>query len=120
MVTVTDDGLEQISDVLLAAYDEIAVGTGTDPDAPSDSSLQSEAFRATVKTAGVEFRETGPTGEYEAAIEVGGGLEVPAGTDISEIGLFADGVLVVRDVFPAVTIEAGDRREFTVPADITR
>jgi len=120
MVTVTDDGLEKIGDEMLAAYDEIAVGTGTTGDVPGDSSLESEVYRAQVEDSIVSFTETDATGGFEAKIEVGGGLEVPAGTDISEIGLFADGVLVVRDVFAAVTVEDGHREEFTVPGDYTR
>lgn len=120
MVTVTDNGLELISDELLDVYDEIAVGTGTTDDAAGDTSLESETYRAQVSDSIVEFRETGGTGDYEAAIEVGGGLEVPAETEISEIGLFANGTLVVRDVFAAVTVEAGHRREFTIDGDITR
>jgi hypothetical protein len=119
MTTAPDDGLEKVSDEVLTEYDEVAVGTGQG-ESTGATSLGNEEYRGSVADNNIDIRETGSTGEYEAAIEVGGGLEVTAGAEISEMGLFIDGVLVLIDEFTDVPVPNGHREEFTMPADFTR
>lgn len=128
MTTVTDDGLEWWGDKSIdnvsTRLDAIAVGTGTN-EATGASTLGSEAYRSNYTNSNVQFVETGATGEYEAIITVKGGTEVPAGTSITEVGVFAGGqggggTLVAIDEFSAITVENGHTEEFTVPVDPSR
>lgn len=119
MTTATDTGLEKVSDEILDLYDEVAVGTGQG-ESTDATSLASEEYRGSVDDNNIEIQETGSTGEYEVAIEVGGGLEVTAGAEISEMGLFIDGDLILIDEWAGVTVEQGHRETFTMPADFTR
>lgn len=99
----------------------IAVGTGTTDPTESDTSLQSEVYRSNDGNTNCTVDTTTNTGEIVGRITVSGGTEVPAGTDITEIGLFVDdgSTLVFREVRTAVTIESGDRKtfEFTIVLD---
>ena len=116
--TITDDGLEWLGDraagLASGPIDAVAVGTGTDPPSVDDEGLQAEEAR---DLDGVF--EAGP-GIEEYAIEISGGLEVPADTEITEFGLFAGNTLVLREVRAPVTINAGERSEFRVPLEQTR
>jgi len=116
--TITDDGLEWIGDraagLASGPIDAVAVGAGTDPPSIDDQELQEEQAR---DLDGVF--EAGH-GIEEYAIEVSGGLEVPADTAITEFGLFAGDVLVLREVRAPVTVNAGERSEFRVPLEQTR
>lgn len=129
MTTITDTGLEWISDVILGSVteeiDAIAVGSGTGAEGNGATSLTTEEYRAQKSNEDVVFTETDATGAFEAIITITGGQEVPAGTQITEIGVFggdgaADPDLIVIDEFASVTIEQGHTEEFTVPIDITR
>jgi len=129
MTTATDDGLEALSDAAHGftsdEIDAIAVGTGTGNEATGATSLASEAYRADRTSEDVEFVETDATGAVEAIITVTGGQEVPADTDITEIGVFigetnGNATLLIIDEFAAVTVEDGHTEEFTVPYDLTR
>ena len=129
MTTITDTGLEWISDTSLGKtgeeIDAIAVGTGTGNEGTGATSLASETYRADKSNEDVVFVETDATGAFEAVITVTGGQEVPDDTDITEIGVFGgdtagDPDLIVIDEFAAVTVEQGHTEEFTVPIDITR
>lgn len=128
MTTVTDDGLDWLGDKSLdrvaSRIDAIAVGTGTN-ESNGASALGNEEYRSNHSNNNVEFVETGATGEYDAIITVKGGTEVPAGTTITEVGVFAGGdggggTLVAIDEFAGVTVEDGHTEEFTVPVDPSR
>jgi hypothetical protein len=129
MTTTTDDGLEVIGDLLIGAVsgqiDALAVGSGTGSESTTATSLNNEQHRATVSGSNVELVETGQTGEVELIIRVKGGLEVPAGGPITEVAAFLNGsggggTMVFVDNFNAVTVEAGNTEQFSIPVDPRR
>jgi len=124
MTTITDSGLEVVGDLLIGTasgqIDALAVGSGTASESTTATALTSEEHRAPVSGSNADVTETGPTGETELSIRIKGGLEVPAGTAISEVAAFSAGTLVVIDTFNAVTIETGHTEEFTIPVDLRR
>lgn len=128
MVTVTDDGLERVDDIVHGRVDDeidaIAVGTGTGNEGTGADALANEVYRSTKDNADVRFDDTGGTGESEAVIEVtagGGTANVAGGTEISEIGIFtAGGELIAIDEFAAVQIPTGHTEQFVMPTDYTR
>lgn len=129
MTTITDGGLEIIGDLLIGSVsgqiDALAVGSGTTSESKTAASLDNEKHRATVSGGNVELIETGQTGEIELIIRVKGGLEVAAGTSISEVGVFfngasGNGTLAIVDNFSPVIIEAGNTEQFAVPVEPTR
>lgn len=129
MTTITDKGLKLIGNSLIGnssgLIDALAVGTGTGSETNSATSLGNEIFRGDVSNNNVETVETGQTGESELIIRVKGGLEVPAGTAVTEVGCFANGVggggtLIFIDNFAKVIIETGHTEEFTLPVDPRR
>lgn len=129
MTTITDNGLEWLSDAALGfnseEIDAIAVGTGAGNEGTGATSLTAEEYRADQTSEDVVFIETDATGAFEAIITVTGDQEVPAGTEITEIAVFAgetdaNPTMIVIDEFAAVTIENGHTEEFTIPIDITR
>lgn len=101
--------------------DTIAVGSGTATPTQTDTALENEVYRSTTADSNVSLQLTGSkAGEFIGRITVSGGTEVPAGTALTEIGLFGDqNTLVYRETFTAVTIDAGDRKtfEFTIEVD---
>jgi hypothetical protein len=127
MVTVTDSGLEWLTDKTRdgasSRVDAVALGTGTN-ESTTATALGNEVHRGDDSEPAVSFVETDQT-TYEARITVTGGTEVPAGTAISEIAVLAGGAggggtLVVIDQFDAVTVEAGHTERFDVPLEFTR
>lgn len=119
MTTVTTDvGRNYIANVAIGTIDEIAVGNGTTSPAESDTSLDSELYRATENDSNVAVKETSGTADILGRISISGGTEVPAGSDITEFGLFLENgsTMVYREVRSAVTLQAGDTKtfEFTV------
>lgn len=128
MATLTDDGLVWLGDKALdgvdSRIDAVAVGTGQNESGDA-SSLGNEAYRADYTMANVEFADVSGLGAFEARIEVQGGTEVPAKTEISEIGVFAGGAggggtLIVIDEFDAIEVGDGHTEEFTSPATPSR
>jgi hypothetical protein len=130
MVTVIDDWLERVSDILLGKTDdeihEIAVGTGTGNEGSNASSLANEVYRSNKQNSNCWFEETGSTGQFRAHLEVtaGGGtanVSVPGENDITEIAVFSkSGQMVVIDEFASpVTIPTGHTEEFIFDGDYT-
>lgn len=120
MTIETDAGKEAVADHLFGNYiDAIAIGTGTTAESADDTELAEEIYRADTSTAIVNFVASGDSatpGRYEAIIAVTGGDEVPAGTTITEAGVFAnDGTLIIRDTYGAQTADAGHTVELTTP-----
>jgi hypothetical protein len=129
MTTLTDVGLEAIADIILGLtntrIDALAVGTATGTETAGATSLGNEIFRADVSSTKVSLVDVGPGGETEASIVIKGGLDVPAGSQVTEVGVFADGGggggrLVFIDNVPSVAVQNGDSEQFTVPIDIGR
>jgi len=129
MTTATDNGLEIVGDLLIGAFsgqiDALAVGSGTGSESTTATALNNEEHRAAVSDSNVELIETGGTGESELIIRVKGGLEVPAGTAIAEVGAFVNGAggggtLLFIDNFSPVTVESGHTEEFTIPVNPRR
>jgi len=91
----------------------VKVGTGTSSPSSTDSSMQSEVHTSNTSNSNVTIESTGSIGEYKAQISVSGGGEVPAGTDISEFGVFTNtDVMIKHEIRSAVTIDSGDRKTF--------
>jgi hypothetical protein len=133
MVTVVDDWLERLSDIVLGNVDdeihEVAVGIGTGNEGTGASSLANEVYRSDKTHGDCFFEEIGTTGEFRAHLEVtaGGGtanvsVSNPDENDITEIAVFTEsGQMVVIDEFAsAVTIPSGHTEEFTIDGDYTR
>jgi len=120
MASITpDDGRDWIANKLFNNESDeypyiVAVGDGTTLPASDDSSLGNEIYRANDDDSNCTVELTGNTGQYLGRITVSGGTEVPANSDISEIGLFSsDGTtLLYRETRNAVTISSGDRKTF--------
>lgn len=128
MTTVTDEGLEWKAGSLIGVHghlDAVAVGSGSGSESTGSTSLATQEYKAQVSSEDVIIQETSQRGGLEAIITVTGGQEVPAGTTITEIGVFGganggEDRLVVVDEFSGVTVEQGHTEEFTVPMTETR
>jgi hypothetical protein len=124
MTLTTDAGLEIIGDLLIGTttgqIDALAVGSGSGSESPTATGLDQEEHRAPVSGSNVDLIESGATGETELIIRIKGGLEVPAGTSITEVAAFFDGTMVFVDEFNAVTVGAGRTEEFIIPVDPQR
>lgn len=123
---VVDEGREWISEKVLDNHVDgqfyiVAVGDGTTSPSSSDTSLENELYRANSDDSNCSIQDTSNTGEIKCRITVSGGTEVPAGSDLSEFGVFAsDGsTLIYREVRDtAVTVQSGDRKTFEFTLDV--
>jgi hypothetical protein len=111
---------------------DIAVGSGTASLSSTDTQLDQEEYRAKDADSNVAIINTSPqTGEIECRITISGGTEVPAGTSITEFGVFArdptidensvtdsDDTLVHRELRPSITLESGDRKTFVLTISV--
>jgi hypothetical protein len=124
MTTITDNGLNALADIIVRTnpIDEVAVGTATDSESGSATALGAEVHRSVVSNGNVDLipQSQSASGDAEIAIRVSGGLEVSSGTDIAEIGVFANGTLVLIENVAPVTVAAGDREEFVVQIESLR
>ena len=128
MTTITDNGLEAVGGSFIGAgsgqVDALAVGSGVG-ESPTATALDTEEHRAAVSDGNVDIISTGATGTAELVIRIKGGLEVPAETEISEIGAFINGAggggtLILIDNFNPVVVESGHTEEFIIPVDTQR
>lgn len=114
MTVLTNVGRAYLDDLQFgrvnAPIDAIAVGVGSAPESIQDEALDDQIYWSTDENQNVRFSPVPdyPSSTY-AAIDLHGGTEVPAGTQITEIGLFVSDLntLVYRDVTAPVTVEAG-------------
>lgn len=129
MVTPTDDGIEWIGQYLAGKapgpLDTMAVGTGTGAEAATATELQSETYRATITDSVVEFvQDSGDATIQYAVIELTGGLELPADTGITEVGVFTTATtpetLVWYDVSSPVPFPSGSKNKLIIPMDFDR
>lgn len=122
---VTDDGREWISQKLFGNNDEelfyVAVGDGTQAPTASDSALTNELYRASKNDSNCVIEPTTGVGRILFRITISGGTEVPAGSGITEFGVFSSSsdTLLYHEVRAAVTLESGDRKTFEGSIDIT-
>ena len=124
---VVNSGLEWLSDKafdnVTDIIDEVAVGTGTTDPARNDTSLENEVYRGT-SGGNIEFNEIDNTGGVEAKIVITGGTEVPDGTEVSEFGIYTEeagtNTLILREVREPITINNGNKEEFTIPLTFTQ
>lgn len=125
MTTTTEDGLDSIASAIAGSVSHLAVGSGQN-ESTTATELGNQEFVANISTSIVEILQPGPSGEIEAVIAIKGGTELPAGTILSEIGVFdgdpttQNATLLFIDEFSSVEIEAGHTQEFTVPIDARR
>ena len=114
MTVLTNAGRAYLDDLQFGRatdpIDAIAVGTGSSPESIQDVALDNQVYMSTDENQNVRFSSVPdyPSSTY-AAIDLHGGTEVPADTQITEIGLIvsAQDILVYRDVTAPVTVEAG-------------
>jgi hypothetical protein len=132
MTTIADEWLEAASDTLRgsgsANYElhGIAVGSGTGSEQKPLTGLATEEYRSYKTNNGCRFVDTGQTGEFEAQLEVTGGgsmAEVPDGTTITEIMVFAHNngdktdtlkIVAIDELGSGVTIGAGETETFAI------
>lgn len=119
MTVDTNAGREAIADHLMGGFiDTIAVGTGTQGESTGLTALANEVYRNDTSTSIVRFEVAPDTpGVYEAIIEITGGDEVPAGTEITEVGVIigTSDTLTQYDTSGTREIEAGHTTEITTP-----
>lgn len=130
MTTLTDDGLDYLAAHAVGGIDEdintVAVGTGTAPEAQTNTELDNEIYRATAAEDNARFVENDddPT-RHQGIIEVTGGMEVADGTEITEIGLVvprgdAPDILVLREVRSPAIVDAGHVVSLGLPINANR
>lgn len=143
MATITpDEGLEFTADRIIGAPEmegwelwQVAVGTGSTSPQNTDTQLDVEEYRGDRDDSIVSIEDSSIDGRIIARITISGGTEVPAGTTITEFGLFAadsdnapaddtadaDDRLLHREVRDSgVTIDSGDRKTFEITFDVER
>lgn len=121
MTTFTDDAREWLADLSLGnvstQIDAVAIGTGKN-EGPGASALANQEYRTDTGDPNVTITDTG-TGSYSVALQVTGGTEIPAGTQITEMGILADGIggggiLVFIDQFDYIEVPGGETVEFPI------
>lgn len=124
MVTATSVGLEHVADLFIGSVTTIALGTGSDPESKGDEALANEVYRQSVGANNISLVDLQGAGIHYA-INIKGGLQIPGGTTITEIGLFADSdnqqgaeTLVVRDTFNGVELTSGYFSTFKIKVPI--
>jgi hypothetical protein len=143
--TTPDEGREWITEKVLNVsgttdqkiYD-VGVGSGIGSAGPGDTQLDTQEHRANNDDSIVDIRDTSVDGEIECKITVSGGTEVPGGTSITELGVWArdpslpqsdfrngsqttndsDDVMVYHEQRAGVTIPDGDRKTFAFKINI--
>lgn len=114
MTVLTDVGREYLDDLQYGRVsdpiDTIAVGIGDAPESAANTDLDEQIYESTVDNANVEFEPVPETtAATYASIDIRGGHEVPANSEITEMGIFCgpEDVLVYRDVQNAQIVESG-------------
>lgn len=143
MATITpDEGLEFAADRIIGAPEvdgwelyQVAVGTGSTSPQNTDTQLAAESYRGNRSDSIVSIEDSSIDGRIIARITISGGTEVPAGTTVTEFGLFAthpnnppdddtadaDDRLLHREVRDSgVTIDSGDRKTFEITFNVER
>lgn len=94
----------------------VAVGTGTASVASDDTALANESYRADIANGNGSISLSSNTGTLRVSITVSGGTEVPAGEEITELGVLTEeDELTYREVRDTITVENGERITFQFP-----
>lgn len=137
MATLTpDEGLEFAADKIMENSEvqdweifQVAVGSGTANLDNNDTQLANEEYRANKDDSVVDIADSSIDGQITVKITISGGTEVPAGTTITEFGIFgidpsdrptddttdAKDRLLHRELRAGITLESGDRKTFELP-----
>lgn len=147
MATLTpDEGLEWFvekslneSDVVDEIVYDVGVGSGAASLSSTDTQLDVQEHRSNNSDSIVSIVNTSPQdGEIEVKITISGGTEVPAGTTITELGVWArdpsladsnfeggsqstndaDDRMVYRELRPGITLASGDRKTFAFTLNV--
>jgi len=142
MATLTpDEGLEFTADKLLddpsvANWEmyQVAVGSGSANLDNNNTQLDNEEYRANKDDSNISIQDSSIDGRITVKITISGGTEVPAGTTITEFGIFAvdptdtplptDGttdskdIILHRELRGGVTLSSGDRKTFEIPYEV--
>lgn len=147
MASITpDEGLEWFvekslneSDVQDEIVYDVAVGSGSTSISPSDTQLDVQEHRSNDSDSIVNITNTSPqTGEIDVKITISGGTEVPADTQITEVGVWArdpslpdsdfeggsqstndsDDRMIHREILPGITLASGDRKTFAFTVNV--
>lgn len=112
----TDDGRNFFEQAIAdgsfsSVIDTLAVGNGNGAPDTSDSSLDNLLYEEDDTASNVSISRGPGIGEIRATIEFTGGTEVPAGSDVSELGVKVGGTLVYREVrSSAITVTSGESK----------
>lgn len=119
--SVTDDGLDFFAEVVTNSsftdvIDTIAVGDGVSNPSTTDQSMQNKLYSADTSSSNIEVKRGQSTGVIVFDITVSGGTEVPAGSDITELGFKStSGDLLYRELRSnAETVNAGQTKTFEI------
>ena len=142
MATQTpSEGLEFVSDKLRNDSSftnwemyQVAVGSGSANLDSDDSQLDVEEYRANKDDSNIDITDSSIEGRIPVKITITGGTEVPAGTTVTEFGIFAidpddtpvptDSTsdskdrLLHRELRGGVTLFSGDRKTFEIPYEV--
>jgi len=126
MTTITDTAFDWYQERAIGAtdavIDTVAVGNGTGSESDPSSGLSNTVYQGTTALNIVEISPGANLGELVAEIEVTGGTEIPAGTEVSEMmaSVSGDSVIIGVDNFSAVPVESGQTENFSMPITIER
>lgn len=127
MTTVTEEGTTYLLDRITSntrPITHMAVGTGSN-ETGTATQLGNLLYSGDDSLPNVRFVQ--PNADtLEAVITVTGGVQVAAGTQITEVGVFSgdpedstvDETLVFIDAFSSAQVDPGHTEEFTVPLDV--
>lgn len=146
--TITNEALEWIvsktkneSGVTSEIIYDVAVGSGSAAVDSANTQLDVQEFRGNLDDSTITIENTSPAlGELQVTITINGGTEVPADTEITELGVFArdpsipdgnfengneitndaDDILIYRELRPGIIIESGDQKTFQFEINVTR
>ncbi len=114
-IAVTSDGLSWMHERLVnestPPITTIALGSGSSAPAAADTSLDAEVVRRDVSSDNAQLFFNSEVPEIRFRITIQGGTDVPAGTEISELGVFnAAGTLIYRETRVPIEMNQGIRR----------
>ena len=131
MTTVTNNGETWLRDMSLgtvsAPIDTVVIGSGTDRESTEDTSLGQIEHRTTTENNNVSLvADPNDPRRVIVSVTISAGNEVPAGTEITEMGLIVSelggegGLLVARDVSEGTTITPGTIYRTSMPYVVRR
>lgn len=128
MTILTDEGMQYLHDHDFGREDDpidtMAVGTGTAPESIDDTALDNEIYRSSKDNNDVRFPRVPDehAASYGAIDIVGGHPDIPAETEITEIGVLIgeQDVLIYREVRSPIIAENGVETTLQVRMDDER